>query len=210
MPNTASASVFPWTCAMPQSSRTMVTLRAFCSQRAISGAAGLSNPSTQEDASSKMTRRLGIGQSSQFKGLENSFFRLPRESDCAINKYVLTYRLRLPLVPFLRSPDACRHRACRERIDLSSRLVSDLAGDLGRVHFVGRLGCRAGALRAKRKRTHGPADRELSQRRDRPGARYGSGHRALIHHVSQSAPERHLGGARSLHGTIRSALWQRL
>src|SRR5271165_7167367 len=133
MPKTPPASVLPWACAIRQSSRTIVTLRPTRAHRLISGAAGFSNASKQGDASSKMTRRLGIGQSSQFKGIENSFFRLPRESDCAINKYVLTYRLRLPLVPFLWSPDACRHRACRERIDLSSRLVSDLAGDLGRV-----------------------------------------------------------------------------
>src|SRR5678816_3030959 len=36
-PNTASASVFPWMCAMPQSSRVIETFFAICSQRAASG-----------------------------------------------------------------------------------------------------------------------------------------------------------------------------
>src|ERR1044071_6834085 len=37
MPNTASASVRPWTCAMPQSSRVIVTRAASALQRAGSG-----------------------------------------------------------------------------------------------------------------------------------------------------------------------------
>src|SRR3954463_12494919 len=37
MPNTASASVLPWTWAMPQSSRVMVTRAASARQRASSG-----------------------------------------------------------------------------------------------------------------------------------------------------------------------------
>src|SRR4051795_11004462 len=37
MPNTASASLFPWTWAMPQSSRVMVTREASSRQRASSG-----------------------------------------------------------------------------------------------------------------------------------------------------------------------------
>src|SRR5580700_2784915 len=52
MPKTASASVLPVMCAMPQSSRVMLTLRACCAQRAASAGGVAWNAKTVEAAAS--------------------------------------------------------------------------------------------------------------------------------------------------------------
>src|SRR5580704_7837155 len=52
MPKTASASVLPVMCAMPQSSRVMLTLRACCAQRAASADGVAWNAKTVEAAAS--------------------------------------------------------------------------------------------------------------------------------------------------------------
>src|SRR6185312_13621688 len=62
-PNTASASLLPYTCAMPQSSRTMVTFCASCSHLAFSAlVAGKANDG-ESSAMNRISRLIFVEKS---------------------------------------------------------------------------------------------------------------------------------------------------
>src|SRR6185312_3824417 len=73
-PNTASASDFPKTCAIPQSSRTMVTFRACFSQRAAAGGeAAISDPAVNMARSGNRIARPGLSRSRPMRLKEGTY-----------------------------------------------------------------------------------------------------------------------------------------
>src|ERR1035438_2624292 len=152
---------------------------------------------------------LFAGQdSSPAARLERKDARLTRVCSAVINKYALTYQLRVRLVLDLRAPARDRRGPAPVLARLRPQVAQAAPGDSRRRSaLVGRR-VPGGPFWREHERAYAPAHRIVPAVRLRARARHGRGHRPLDPYGSGSPAARVRGGARQFQRRIRASLRQ--